>query len=511
MKTLHLCLPCCVAALLVAAPSLAAEPPLDAAAHAPPPPPTVGPPPSFLHLELGDMLLEAPMFFQGRYEGTSAYAIDDANRFEASGFGGIARVGLRFDAKRALVPLLLLAEYEHDLATGYVNRSPVPDAGAGYPIASAVTDELRKLYLRASLGWYAHVGFGINVSHWGLGLVANDGAHGFVPESPAFTMPRSGDRVVRGFLATGPHTDLKLFAALAYDSVLDDDVLLEGDTARQIVGSVIIGRNQPTWAGAYVVRRSQDAASGGTLGAWVIDVAGEAKLELDRDLTLHLGAELAYITGDTTLAATPEHPQHDVDQRGAVLRAGVDARVVGGVLDFVYASGDGSFDDGKQAGFKSDPNFPLGIPLHSHYLAAQTARAPANASNPELLGLPPRGVERLPSQGGVTNTLALFPRVFWRPVAPLEIYGGVLFAWSAEPLADPLKTRLAGGTPRNAFDEAPGGYLGTELDLGIRYRGELAGTELEAAAEWGVLQPGSAFAGGQDKVTGGRVMLQYRL
>lgn len=466
---------------------------------------------SLASIELGEMVLEAPLLLSSRFESTSRYAIDaDQTPFEADAVDTLVRVGARFDAKRALVPFLVLAEYEHDLFTG-TNTALPGLQGDGFPTAEASTDELRKLHLRVSLGWYVHAGFGFNTSHWGLGLVANDGAHGFTPGSAAFIDPRGGDRVLRGFVATGPHTDLKLFASIAFDDVVDDDALLDGDDAQQLAAAVLIGRGLASSAGIYVVRRNQDSGAGGSIDVNVVDVTARTSGELEGLGTWSVEGELAHVFGETTVAGTPEFPAQDVSQLGIALRAGLDGGFLGGVLDLLYASGDQNLDDRGQHAFKVDPNYPLGLLLHRHLLAAGSARSVHNAADPELSGLPPRGLNRIPTRGSVSNTLALFPRIFWRPVSSLELYGGPLFAWSATPNIDPLHTRLAGGTPRNAFDRAPGNYLGTELDLGIRYRPEIYGTLLELGGEFGVLAPGSAFEGGPRRVLGGRAFVSYRL
>jgi hypothetical protein len=463
------------------------------------------------HLDLDGMILEAPLLFATRYEATSQYAIDrDRTMFDSKGVDTVFRIGARFDSKRVLVPLLVLAEYEHDLFTGMNSTLPTL-GGEGYPFSQPSTDQLRKLYGRLSLGWYAHAGFGFNTSHWGLGLIANDGAHGFTPSSPSFTDPRGGDRVLRGFLASGPHTDAKIFASVAIDSVVSDEAMLEGDSAKQLVAAVLVGRNLPHTAGLYVVRRNQTSGTGGEINVTVIDGTAKTSGEIEGLGTYTLEGEFAHIFGQATVAGSPEFPTQDVSQLGAALRASLDAGFMGGVIDLLYASGDENIDDGGQHGFKADPNYALGLVLHRHLFAAATARAVHNASNPNLLGVPPRGLDRFPTKGSITDTVAFFPRAFWRPVEELEIYSGPLFAWSATSVVDPLRTRLAGGAPRNAFDREPGSYLGTELDVGARFRSEILGSQLELGGEFGVLIPGSAFAGSSYSVYGGRAFVQYRL
>ncbi len=100
-------------------------------------------------------------------------------------------------------------------------------------------------------------------------------------------------------------------------------------------------------------------------------------------------------------------------------------------------------------------------------------------------------------------------------MAGRRIGGGVLMARAVSPFVDPLASRLAGGVPVNAMGGRPGVVLGTEVDLGVRYRVHLAGTELTLGLEGGVLWPGSAFVapGGAlpPPLVGGRGLLRYRL
>jgi hypothetical protein len=228
-----------------------------------------------------------------------------------------------------------------------------------------------------------------------------------------------------------------------------------------------------------------------------------------------VGVEFAYLTGTTTLTTTGSYPRQDVQQLGVLTRNSVDLGGFGFALDGAFASGDRNADDGAQNGFRADPNADMGLLLFRQVLAAQTARGVATASNPQLVGAAVPGLERLPTRGAFTNTLSVFPRAFWQLHEGVELYGGVLLAWSAVPLSDPFNSRLAGGALRNALDGRPGGLLGTEFDVGARARFLLWGSELMVGVEGGLLMPGGSFhtASGQTmgNVTGGRVMLGYRL
>jgi hypothetical protein len=310
-------------------------------------------------------------------------------------------------------------------------------------------------------------------------------------------------------------TPLRIFAAFGHDWVQGDDTMLEGDRSRQFIGALTLGRDLPTSLGFYAVRRDLESAKGATLDVWALDLFARTSHELGAaGLELTVELEAALVLGQTTLVSSVAHPEQDVFQLGAALRTSVTGRRWGGVLDLFYASGDANFDDGEQNAFKADPNFELGLLLHRQVLAGLTGRGAFTAGDPALSGYPAPGLERFPTRGSATGAVVLFPRGWWRPRAGLELYGGPLFAFTTAAPADPLNTKLAGGAPKNALGGAPGRYLGTELDVGARLRTLLAGTELTAGLEGGVLFPGSALVrddgSSMDPVVGGRLLLDYR-
>ncbi|HYD47270.1 MAG TPA: hypothetical protein VEB21_02925, partial [Terriglobales bacterium] len=177
--------------------------------------------------------------------------------------------------------------------------------------------------------------------------------------------------------------------------------------------------------------------------------------------------------------------------------------------------GDQNFDDDEQNAFRVDPNFEFGLLLFRHVLAAQTGRAPITAGDPELIGRPVPDLDRIPTRGGPTNTIAFFPRGWIRTQDGLEVYGGPLFAFSEVDNADPFNSRLEGGEPHNFLGGNPGPFYGVELDAGLRYRTLLFGTELTMGLEGGVLFPGNAFrqldGTRMTEVLGVRAMVDYRL
>ena len=466
------------------------------------------------------MRLEIPVSAAASGEVATRIPLDSAGNVlpKSRSFRPRFRLGARFDSGQAWLPIVLHGEYEHDLPTGTL-QPDVPFEGRGYAGAGGIDHELRQAFVRISLGRYAHLGVGWMTSHWGLGLVANDGAHGWQPGSGRFSDPRSGDRVLRAQLATGPHTDAGLFAAvnadlLDGDWLTDDDVLLPGDRAMQVSMAAIAGRGRPNGAGIYGVARHQETPNGAATDVFAGDLYLHAGAELGK-VKLALEAEAVVVAGTTELAPSTDFPEHDVLQLGAALRGTLDAGRVASVFDVMYASGDQNLDDGVQNAFKADPNYEMGLLLFRHVLANQSARAVFTAGDPELVGIPANDLDRIPTRGSATNTLALFPRLRIRPIAGLEFYFGPLFALAAKPPADPLNTRVAGGSARNALGGAPGRYLGTEVDAGVRYRVNIAGSEITAGIEGGSFRPGSALqhADGtlMDPVHGARMMLDAKL
>lgn len=480
-----------------------------------------------LRFDLGRWCTSAEIHaaFDGRVGATSAFALDREGTPSADGavVSPRARISVTI-ANSPRAPLRARAEYEQDLPTGELDRT-VP-AGLGMPDAADLAAPLRKASLQLTYRQLI-VGGGVTTSHWGLGLVANDGAHGWEPGSARFIDPRGGSRVLRAYAATGPYTRHGLVIGVAAEQVLDDDTLLtarelatadgapaDGDTARQAIALATLGLPTANWAGVYAVYRDQETADGRTLHATVLDASTIRRLRVGPAAVM-IGAEVAYIRGDTTFAPTIAHPEETVGQVGAALRGTVDLGRWGGALDALFASGDANLDDGEQHAFHASPNYDVGFILFPQVLAAQSARGNATAGDPNLVGVPATGVERVPTRGSATNTIAVFPRAYVRPTRGVELYGGPLFAWTATDLVDPFNTMVAGGTPTNAVGGAPGRYLGTELDVGARARLIVWGAELQLGLEAGALVPGAALRDAMGKslgtVTSVRGMLGVRL
>jgi len=419
--------------------------------------------------------------------------------------GGVAHQGA--DPKLAV----WMAELELDL-----RGSPTsPDlAGVGFPYERDVAFELRRAYLRYAFAPQFRVAAGAMTNHWGLGLVANDGAHGWTADSGRFADPVSGDRVGRVAAMFGPYRSLGgTMIIAAADYVLGDDVLLD-DRAVQAIAAIQVGLGAPLGGGVYLARRHQWTDEGYTLDAWVVDGALRAEkagLGPDSDITVKLEAEGVVVAGDTSLAPTMDYPSQHLLQLGAALRTSVSGSTLGGVLDVLFASGDQNMYDDTQHGFRPDPNYDFGLLLYRVVLAGQSGRGAGTAGDPMLVGYAAQGVDRIPTRGSATNTLAVFPRAVYRPGSHTSIYGGPLFAFAPAPVTDPFASRIA-STNVNALGGEPGRVLGIEVDAGIRHRFELRGISIALGLEAGALFPGNAFVNAtgdrMSTVWGGRFLLQ---
>ena len=176
---------------------------------------------------------------------------------------------------------------------------------------------------------------------------------------------------------------------------------------------------------------------------------------------------------------------------------------------------DRNLDDDAQNAFGVDPNYDMGMLLFRQVLTAQTGRSAVTAADPNLVGVPNEDLDRFPTRQRLMNTIALFPRGYIRPIDGLEIFAGVLAAFTEVDYIDPLNTRtFGGGDARNPLGADPGVYYGTEVDFGVTPNA-LWGTQLTVGAEGAVFLPGSAMTGpnglGDDPVWGGRLTLTYEL
>lgn len=305
--------------------------------------------------------------------------------------------------------------------------------------------------------------------------------------------------------------DEGVFLALAYDQVVNDDVHRSADDLHQALAAVQWKVKSARWFGLDVKNFLFQVAFGGRFGKEFNTRIFQVPVTLDMELgSVRVLGEFAATFGHTreisegfaALREPDPAKRHIHDQKirayGARLVTDVTLGPVVATLEFDYASGDADPRDETALttfSFARDSN--VGLLLFEHVLAFETARSAAvGIRNLKNLGASSFPLTELASDGRFQNAIALFPQVLYRPWPSLGVRAGVLFAWSAAPVVDPVMTLLAEDGLRIDDDAVnwnggrPARYYGTEMDLQIewRFRDHFLWT-LEGA----VLFPGAAL------------------
>jgi hypothetical protein len=334
------------------------------------------------------------------------------------------------------------------------------------------TDAFRVRRLAASgLAGPVAIEGGLVTSHWGLGLVANDGAH-----DPVFGRSDFGDRVLRLRFASRPIQDVPLTFVVAGDRVIDDDTaswspFTGGQAAWQAVASALYGKADAPRVGAYAVYRNQTEADGERVtSVGVVDLYGDVPVALG-GAKLRVAAEAAGILGTT--GRSQSYTSRDglaVASLGATAlveltpeKLPITALVRGG-----YSTGDGNPDDGTSQDFAFDRDFDAGAVMFDEVQGAVDAAAYAQLTDDSHSGRAPDGAELLVGEGAVRHAAFVQPVVGVQPVAWLGVKAGVVFGWNTSPISQPFATYRNGGVPVNFLGTPTTGYaLGTEVDWAV--------------------------------------------
>ncbi len=389
------------------------------------------------------------------------------------------------------------------------------------------------------LDWMSPVGLvrvGQQPSHWGMGILANDGDH-----PTLFGDYRDGSIVERVLFATRPGgKDSPFNVALAGDLVFKDPNanLVDGDHAFEGVLAAFYQDRGDNMIGLYGVYRDQRRATNAPLSrdfteklqVWAMDSAGRFNTKLPGGHGHVFGEyEVAYILGKTnyarTLTQTVENRMEDVRQLGAAARLGAVTTAGQGdqrwgdfvaSLEWGWASGDANPNDGVEKRFTFDPNHNVGLILFNEAMAWKTARAATIAEDPTLSARPSPGSDLLPSNGGVFGATYLNPTFVVRPERQLDLKGGAVIAQTTADFVDPVYVGTNGRFRNYDRGAATSHDLGLELDAGVEYRLPLDyGMKLQLGAQGGVFFPGNAFADAaghrmENQYIGvGRLGLQY--
>ena len=373
-------------------------------------------------------------------------------------------------------------EAEADLLTGQIAGDPwdVPgtiDARRRWEVLPwGGPGGLRKLNVETYAG-DVQLKVGLQTSHWGLGLLANDGAH-----DPFFGRADFGDRVVRAratLMPSGPGVRREaLLLTMALDVVMNDEIgaWRDGQRAVQGIFSALWLGPQDRKAGFYTVFRAQRELvtertthafiSDGyvdwalPLGAWDVRLAAEGASIIgrtDRFTTYASPEAIAVLQGGAAGIATLSDPSQDLQVH---LRSGI-------------ASGDADLDDGRTSDFAFDRDFNVGMVLFDQVQGAIEAATYALLDDPTLAYKAPDGADALVTEGSFRHAAFVQPIAEQRFFDLVTVKAGTVFAWNTSPVAHPYYTFRAGGSPRNHLDRpTEGRYLGTEVNWGVAFHRE---------------------------------------
>ena len=371
-------------------------------------------------------------------------------------------------------------------------------------------------------------------SHWGSGILANDGDH-----PSLFGDYRYGNISERVLFATKPlGKDSPFIVAVAGDLVFRDQnaVLTRGDQAFQGVLAALYQKGHDEF-GLYGVYRDQRSDRNSTdfsaytdkITVGILDAAGRfARPVVPGDNTYVFGeGEVATILGSTNelrtnaLAGTGgsttirswggaaslgivhttrgcacNEPTDNGDPTAKATNPRLWGDVVGQV-EIGYASGDADPYDGVEHRFTFHPDHKVGLVLFDEVMRWQTARAATAATDPLLANSnrPSPGIDLLPSNGGVFGAQYINPTFMVRPKRWWDLKAGLVIAQATADVVDPLRivtqgayTNYRGGDPHR-HDLGEEVDLGTEVRIPLEYK-----LTLQLGAEGGVLFPGGALA-----------------
>lgn len=421
-----------------------------------------------------------------------------------------------------------------DVPTGFFagqETQHVDSAERPYDERQPLGIEPRWLYLEylSPIGLFR---VGQQPSHWGMGMLANDGDH-----PSLFGDYHGGSITERIAFATKPAGKESPFTvAVAGDLVFKDQTadLTGDDQAFQGVLAAFYADKHDNMLGFYGVyrhqRRTRESLAGRefdeTLRVWALDSSGRFNAKIP-GINGHVFGEyeIAYLLGDTsyvrTISQTRNNDREDIRALGAAARLGAVTTSGSGdqrwgnfvaSLEWGWTSGDANPNDGVSRRFRFDPNHNVGLILFDEVLAWKTARAASIAEDPGLTARPPAGSDFLPSNGAVFGATYLNPTVVFRPTRPLDLKLGAVIAQTTADFVDPVQV-ATDGKYRNYDGGDPRSHdLGVELDLGVEYRLALDyDMKLELGAQAGAFFPGNAFADAAGDKLGKQYLAALRL
>jgi len=371
----------------------------------------------------------------------------------------------------------------------------------------------RKLNLTGFVGNY-QVSAGLTTSHWGLGMLANDGAH---PDW--WGRSDFGDRVIR-LRATrlpyydGPPKKIELFTTAALDMVVGDEIgRLDNDQlAFQAIFSMLWKhRNESQWGAYTVIRHQLERDRSRSTTALALDMFGDADWKIG-NCTLRTAAEGAVIVGSTDRATTyGSRNAQRVAQVGAtgLLELENQKESLMFRLRAGYASGDANSDDGTTSDFAFDRDFSAGVVMFDQLNGGIEAATYNHLTDPDISGQPPDGVDALVTEGAFRRATFVQPAIQFKPISWMAARVGTTLAWATAPVSQPFYSYRAGGVPHNHLNvPSEGRHLGTELNWSIAF--EDLGSQRGRSTQLQI-QLGHLFVGEPMKAGGGAEVIHHAM
>lgn len=379
---------------------------------------------------------------------------------------------------------------------------------------------------------------GRQASHWGMGMVDNDGL-GFRNEFGDAFEGTTFDRIQFSTQPLGPETPLTL--ALMYDKIIESDVEDISAVRRQKgdvdqFGLSLLYDEGDLTAGFYGRYRSQSRTD---TTMWIPDVYvayDDGSFHASAEIAAFLGQTSSFVTflspGQTLVDGDVEQtvdnftlaqPSVDLSAFGAVAEVGYrPMTTLDLALEFGFASGDDAtqISDGTFSTFSFNRDYNVGLLMFqeaNRFLTAQRLENLRNAFQTPGAVVPEARLDEfclepqqcvnatdltdrqamddflfqtaeslVPTHGAVRNAYYVFPKVRYQPFETLHTVLGVLWAQAPEDVetrvladaADPLGPRE---TAKN---------YGFEVDLAVEYRYT---ENLRVGVQAGWFRPGDIF------------------
>ena len=331
-------------------------------------------------------------------------------------------------------------------------------------VFNASNFNLRAAQLKRKFGSFG-VQTGITTSHWGLGLIANDGNH-----EQLFSRVDYGDRVFRTAAVTKPID--KLVVMVGGDWVLEDDIggYTDGHMAYQGLASAQYMANKDNAIGLLSVYRNQTKIeSGKSLEGMILDVYAKG-LQSVGGVDLYGAVEGVYLHGDHGQVSNRMNPDGlKVRSYGAVAQLEARHPAVDIGLNAGFASGDANPSDEVYSTFSMDRDYNAGSIIFDLHQAATEVATYNLITDPEHAGNPPDGVEFAVTEGAIRQAMYLQPTLTYKNFADwMDVAVGSVMAWQTVPVSSPFISYRNGGEAVNQLGEPTTGYqLGVELNWAV--------------------------------------------